>query len=665
MAGTGAQLALQRPVDAGRDHIRGVMSRETATLLIWGDYLCPYCRRLRHVIERLRHAMGDRLAYVFRHFPNERAHPGAEFASRAAEAAARQGRFWEMHDELYERPPPLTEAHVLEAARHVGLDMDRFARDVADDGVRARVGEDMADGRRNGVSGTPTIFIDGQRYDGAWDFYSMLEALERPVGARVERTARAFASLPASAALVLIAGVGAALVVANTALAPVYRQIVDLPVGIGANGGRLSLTVAQWCSEGLLTVFFLLVGLEIRRDMTAGALTDRRAALLPVVCAIGGTLAPAAIYLAVNHGPTAAGWSASTSTGIAFALGLLALLGTRAPTGLKVFVAALAVVDDIVSMLILAVFYPQDFHVLWLAPGAAALLLMAALNGSRIYAGWPYMVATVALWLSLHAAGVNAALAGVVLAIFLPTRPAPAAGPLLAQAATALAALEHAQNEAKAGETRPAGDGPPVELEAIWDWASRNLSAASARLLSPADRVERAVAPWAAYVILPLFAFSATGVALTLDPRTPGAARVVLGVVLGLVVGKPLGVCLTAWAAVKARIAVMPEDTTSRAFLGAAVLCGVSDPVGLLMADSAFPHGGFAAAAKIGVLAGSVIAAALGVLMLATSPPPLTPAEPTAEGAPPIGAAGHDVEARATASATLIPSTAADRIPPA
>jgi NhaA family Na+:H+ antiporter len=210
----------------------------------------------------------------------------------------------------------------------------------------------------------------------------------------------------------------------------------------------------------------------------------------------------------------------------------------------------------------------------------------------------------------------------VVLAIFLPTRPAPAAGPLLAQAATALAALEHAQSEARVAP----GETPPVEQEPIWDWASRNLSAASARLLSPADRVERAVAPWAAYVILPLFAFSATGVPLSVDLSSPGAIRVIAGVVLGLVVGKPLGVCLSALVAVRARIAVMPEDTTARAFFGAAMLCGVSDPVGLLMADSAFPHGDFAAAAKIGVLAGSIISALLGVLVLATSPPAATPA---------------------------------------
>jgi NhaA family Na+:H+ antiporter len=630
LAEPGAQLTLQRPGSTGRDHVRGGGGRDTATLLIYGDYLCPYCRRLRHVVERLRHAMGDRLAYVFRHFPNEKAHPGAEFASCASEAAARQGCFWEMHDALYERPPPLTEAHVREAARQIDLDMDRFERDLADQGVRSRVEEDLADGRRNGVTGTPTIFVDGQRYDGAWDFYSMLEALERPVGTQVQRTARAFASLPASAALVLIAAAAAALVIANTPLAPLYRHIVDTPVGIGASAGSLALTLGDWCSEGLLTLFFLLVGLEIRRDMTAGALTDRRAAVLPVVCAIGGTVAPAAIYLALNQGPTAPGWSAPTSTGIAFALGILALLGRRAPTGLKVFVAALAVVDDIVSMLILAVFYPQDFHALWLLPAAGAVGLMAALNRGRVYAGWPYLVVTVALWLSLHAAGVNAALAGVVLAIFLPTRPAPAAGPLLAQAATALAALEHAQNEARleaSGKTRASpGQTASVEQEPIWDWASRNLSAASARLLSPADRVERAVAPWAAYVILPLFAFSATGIPLGVDLNSPGVLRVILGVVLGLVAGKPLGICLAALAAVKARIAVMPEDTTPRAFFGAAMLCGVSDPVGLLMADSAFPHGDFAAAAKIGVLAGSGIAAALGVLVLATSPPPVTPA---------------------------------------
>lgn len=596
--------------------------RDPVTVVLYGDYLCPYCRRLRAVLERLRRALGERLAYVFRHFPNERAHPGAEFASIAAEAAGRQGRFWPMHDALYSLEPPLTREHVLDAARSIGVDMDQFERDLADPDLRARVDEDLADGRRNGVTGTPTIFVDGQRYDGAWDFHSMLEALERPVAARVQRTARAFANLPASAGLVLLAFTAAALLAANTGLAPAYHRLVDAPFGIGIAPGALTLSIGEWISDGLLTAFFLLVGLEIRREMATGAFTDRRAAALPILCAVGGVLAPAAVYLAINPGPTAPGWSAPTSTGIAFALGVLAVLGRRAPVGIKVFVAALAVVDDILSVLTLAIFYPKDFHALWLVAAAAAAALMFALNRWRVYAGWPYLMVTVGLWLALHAAGVNAALAGVVLAAFLPTRPAPAAGPLLAQAATALSALEHAEAEARAA----GGAHASLEQEPVWDWASRNLIAASERLQSPADQVERAVAPWSAYVILPLFAFSATGAALDVDLRAPGAARVLVGVVLGLVVGKPLGVSLAALAAVKAKIAVLPEDATLRAFVGAAILCGVSDPVALLMADHAFPHGDFATVAKIGVLAGSVIAASLGALVLATSRPAVTPA---------------------------------------
>ena len=187
-------------------------------------------------------------------------------------------------------------------------------------------------------------------------------------------------------------------------------------VGLNGTISNLTLTVGEWCSEGLLTVFFLLVGLEIRREMSAGAFTDLRAAVLPALCAIGGTLGPAAVYLAFNRGPTAAGWSAPTSTGIAFALGVLALLGRRAPVGLKIFVAALAIVDDICSMLILAVFYPQHFQAAWLVAAAAAVGLMFLFNRWRVYAGWPYLAVTVGLWLSLHAAGVNAALAGVAVA---------------------------------------------------------------------------------------------------------------------------------------------------------------------------------------------------------------------------------------------------------
>jgi NhaA family Na+:H+ antiporter len=166
-----------RPVEATRDHVRGGPPGPGVTeLVLYGDYLCPYCRRLRHVLRALREKLGARMAYVFRHFPNEHAHPGATFASRAAEAAGLQGRFWEMHDSLYAREPPLGRDEVLAIVRTLDLDEEKFAADLEREDIGARIEEDLADGQRAGAVGTPTVFIDGVRYGGAWDYFSMLEA---------------------------------------------------------------------------------------------------------------------------------------------------------------------------------------------------------------------------------------------------------------------------------------------------------------------------------------------------------------------------------------------------------------------------------------------------------------------------------------------------------
>jgi NhaA family Na+:H+ antiporter len=606
-------VRLQRAIDPRRDHVRGGhASHGIVSVVLYGDYLCPYCRRLGPVLDRLRQAFGERLSYSFRHFPNERAHPGSTFIAQVAEAAAAQDRFWEMHDQLYGREPPLGEKETLEIADELGLDMERLHRDLESGETRRRVEEDLSDGKRNGVTGTPTLFVDGIRYDGAWDFYSMLEELERPVATRLHRSARVFASLPASGGFSLIVATAAALLCANTSLAPYYQLFIKSSFSIGPPGGALNLTVGAWFSEGLLALFFLLVGLEIRREMTAGTLADRRAALLPIIAAVGGVVVPAAIYLTLNRGRTVPGWSVPTATDVAFALGVLALLGDHVPAGLRVFIAALAVVDDILSMLTLAIFYPHAVDATWLLTSGLATVLLFGLNRARVYATWPYTAITVVLWLSLHAAGVHAALAGVLLAAFLPTRPVPAAGPLLAQAATALAGLEEVEDEAnQAGNERRR-----IEQEPIWDWASRNLSAASERLLPPADRVERAVAPWSAHLILPLFAFSATGVALDVDISSSAAHTILAGVILGLVMGKPLGVSLASMLAIKSRIAAMPDGVTLRGFIGGACLCGIGDTVALLMADQAFPQAIDSSIAKIGVLTGSALAALIGAGIL-------------------------------------------------
>src|SRR5437588_44942 len=442
------RLWLRHSVNAQHDHIRGdPAAADAVTVVLYGDYLCPFCRRLRPVMRQLRDALGDRLVYVYRHFPNEKAHPGATFFALASEAAARQGCFWDLHDWLFDHPAP-SRAELLDHIRSLGIDMDRFQRDVESDDTRRHVEEDRKQGRKNGVTGTPTIFVDDLRYDGAWEFYSMLEAIEQPIAARIQRSARAFASLPASGGLALLLAAAAALLAANTPLARFYFQFVNSSFGIGAPGSMFSLRVGEWCSEGLLAIFFLLVGLDIRRELTTGSLTNPRSAAFPVIAAIGGVLAPTAIYLLLNSARTASGWAVPTATDIAFTLGILALFGSRIPASLRVFVAAFAVVDDILSVLTLAIFYPRGFSLLWIAFGLVAVAALYVLNRWRVYAAWPYLAVAAILWLSFHSTGIHGALTGVVLAAFLPTLPTPAVGPLLAQAATALATLEAEQKEA-------------------------------------------------------------------------------------------------------------------------------------------------------------------------------------------------------------------------
>ena len=336
-----------------------------------------------------------------------------------------------------------------------------------------------------------------------------------------------------------------------------------------------------------------------------------RAALLPVIAAVGGGIVPALVYLLFNRGATAQGWAIPTATDIAFVLGILALLGDRAPPQLRVFIAAFAVMDDIFSVLTLAVFYPHNFEGVWLFGAAAATLAMYALNRSHVYVTWPYLLLGIAVWICLQAAGVHAALAGVVLAVFLPARPEPDAGPLLAQAANALAALESAQADKTASDD---------DRETLVDWAGRNLYAASERLLSPADRIEQTVAPWSTYLALPLFAFSATGVSFDVDLSSPQARAIVAGVILGLVVGKPLGIGLFSFAAVQTGIARAPKGIGIRTFIGALCLCGIGDTVALLLADQAFAGGPMAAVSKIAALIGSVLAAGIGAALIASKP---------------------------------------------
>ena len=605
-----APLRLRSDVDPERDHVRGSLGDESVTVVGYQDFLCPYCRRLSPVFRRLRETLDDRLVYVFRYFPIERANPGAELAAYAAEAAGRQGKFFEMHDRIFDHELPIGRDELLAAARELELDIDRFERDLASDDVRTRVQGDVSGGRDNGVTGTPTLFVDGVRYDGAWDYHSMLEGLERPFAARVGRSARVFASLPTSAGLVLLLAAVVAILCANSPIASLYDRVMTAEIRVGP----VVLSSRDWLAEGLLSFFFLIVGLEIRRELASGALEDRRAALLPAIAALGGVVTPALIYLALNPGPTRAGWPIPTATDIAFSLALLAVLGERVPIGLRAFVAALAVVDDILSVATIAIFFPESFTPIYGFAVAACLVGLIALNRARVYTSWPYVFAGVALWLCLHLLGVHAALTGIVLAICIPGRPSPSPAPLLAQAATALAALDHVDKEA-----RRTGSEARLENEPVWEWASRNLFATTERLLSPSERIERSVAPWSTFVVLPLFAFSATGVSLAIDASSPDAQHILAGTVAGLVIGKPVGIIVASLLAIAVGLVALPEGITWRQFVGAACLCGVGDTLALLMADRAFSQEA-AAVAKLGVLVGSILAGIIGTAVLYRRP---------------------------------------------
>jgi NhaA family Na+:H+ antiporter len=390
-------------------------------------------------------------------------------------------------------------------------------------------------------------------------------------------------------------------------------------IQVGPAGHAITMSTRDWLGEGLLSFFFLIVGLEIRRELTSGALASLRAALLPAIAAVGGVITPALVYLLFNHGATARGWAIPTATDVAFSLALLAVLGERIPTSLRVFVAALAVVDDLISIATIAIFSPESYSPIFLVAVATCLVVLIALNRWRVYATWPYVLGGIALWVSLHLVGVDAALTGVLLALCIPTRPAPSPGPLLAQAATALSALDAADREA-----RRAGREAKLEEEPVWEWAARNLSATTERLLSPAERIARAVAPWSTFLVLPLFAFSATGVSVAIDLSSSDARHILAGTVAGLVLGKPLGILGASALAVATGLVVLPEGVTRRQFIGAACLCGVGDTLALLIADRALGPDG-AAVAKLGVLAGSVLAGILGTAVLYRRPVASTP----------------------------------------
>lgn len=370
---------------------------------------------------------------------------------------------------------------------------------------------------------------------------------------------RRFLESQSSAGLVLMGAAVLALMVANSPLGPNYETILHAYVG--------PLSVGHWINDALMAVFFLFVGLEIKREMLDGQLSTWSRRILPGIAAAGGMMVPALVYLVFNRGPTAAGWAIPAATDIAFALGVIALLGNRVPASLRVFLAALAIIDDLGAVMIIAVFYTANLSIPDLAGAAVAIMVLIGLNRFGVLRLTPYLLVGAILWILVFRSGIHATLAGVVLAFTIPMQCTPG---------------------------RPDND-----------------------LDSPLHKLEHALNLPVGFLVVPIFGLANAGVPVLTLPAEALVAPVTLGVALGLLIGKITGVFGFSMLAVRLGLADMPAHAGKRQLLGVALLCGIGFTMSIFITLLAFPGSQLLQAeAKLGVLAGSFLSGLLGYLLL-------------------------------------------------
>jgi NhaA family Na+:H+ antiporter len=596
MASTNASK-LSVPI-SDQDHALGPEDAPV-TLVEYGDLECPYCRQVNPVILELRQRLGGRVRYVFRHFPIRTSHAHAQLAAEATEAAGAQGKFWEMHEFLLEHQEALDLSHLLDYAAQLELDLDRFKQDLEEHVFAGRVKDDFHSGVRSGVNGTPSFFINGTRYDGAWDLDSLIDAVEKPLGVQVRLLAQEFVRIEASGGIFLLICAIIALVWANSALSESYFHFWETELALGFGQVAFSLPLIEWINDGLMVIFFFVVGLEIKRQLSTGELSRPRRAVLPLAAALGGMLVPAAIYLIFNAGgPGEQGWGIPMATDIAFTLGVLALLGSRAPLSLKIFFTALAIADDLGAILVLAIFYSSDIHWISLLIAAVILGALIVLNRIRIYSPLPYAVLGIGLWLAFLESGIHPTIAGVLLAATIPTWGAPDTKALLAQCVSVL------------DEFDVPGSAQTNRVQV----AAQTLETVADRMQSPAQRLEHSLLPWTTYFVLPVFALANAGVALEFDQSL--LSMVSIGVVLGLVLGKAIGVTLFAWIAVRLGLADLPRNVTMRQLFSASWLAGIGFTMSLFIAGNAFRGNlDLLNEAKAGILVASLLAGIIGYVL--------------------------------------------------
>ena len=414
-----------------------------------------------------------------------------------------------------------------------------------------------------------------------------------------------------SGSVVLLACSLIALVWANSPYSIAYFAIEHFPIGVIWGDEYLKLSLGHWIADGLMVIFFFVVGLEIKREVAVGELSVTERAILPVSAALGGMLVPATVYLIGNFGSeTAVGWGIPMATDIAFALGILALFGTRAPIGLKVFLTALAIADDLGAIVVIAVFYTSEIAFEGLVLAAAFMVLIVALARFGVRAPVVYLFCMVVVWAGVLASGIHATVAGVMLALLMPVRSQIEPRQYFERIKSGIAHLE------EEGLTKESMLHDSSQAEAL---ADVSLTAADMRPVGLT--LEHVLHPVQAFLILPLFALFKAGVALddqTLENFPTDAS---IGVILGLVVGKPAGVMLFAWLAVSSGRASLPEGVTWPMMLGAGALAGVGFTMSIFIGELAFSDRQVLDEVKLGILIGSLASGVFGYLVLSRALP--------------------------------------------
>ncbi|MBA5792060.1 Na+/H+ antiporter NhaA [Flavobacterium sp. xlx-214] len=353
------------------------------------------------------------------------------------------------------------------------------------------------------------------------------------------------------------------LIVANTNLAEPLQHFLDTKIGFENNTIHLNYSILLWINDGLMAIFFLLVGLEIKRELVEGELSSPKKASLPILCAIGGALVPALIYFIFNNGlPTQHGWGIPMATDIAFALAVISLVSKNVPPSLKIFLAALAIVDDLIAILVIALFYSTGIEITYLMYAGIGMIILIAMNRFNVQNPWLYLIPGVFIWYFVHHSGIHATIAGVLIAMTIPTN--------------------------------------DTDVE------------------SPLERLEHAIAKPVNLLIVPLFAFANTNITLQAEMLEGLTSPLGLGIILGLLIGKPVGILISTFICTKLGLSTLPENATWSHIIGVGFLAGIGFTMSIFVSILSFKDPLFVEEAKLAVLLTSLVAGCIGFILLKT-----------------------------------------------